>query len=180
MARVQVTGTPAVVVATVFFLIVCGAGALGIWWSQARLALGREAPSFVPVDATVLSTDYTAQGGRRGSARTYRPRVRYEYVVEGQRHESQEYGPSPPGFPTRQGLEEALASAGITPGATIQVFHDPNRPERAVISRDVRPGSLDWMWLVTGAGGLFGAVGAWCLVALATSPSFRRTIRGGR
>lgn len=83
---------------------------------------------FVPVDATVLSSDIREEDGEDGTA--YIPVIRYEYSANNIRHESDRLRYGQP--PTSRRTAKRIVS-DHPPGRPIQAFIDPTDPTRSVL-----------------------------------------------
>lgn len=94
------------------------------------------------LESRVIESTRRTGGLRRGGGSTteWTPRVRYEYEVEGVRHESERVD-----FMTRAGGRSAAEQElrGLEAGAPVTVHYDPADPSRAVL----RPGNGPWDWI---------------------------------
>jgi len=159
-----------------------GGGALACWAVTAILggavvaaiAQQREAQDrFARTEGRILSSGITA---RRGDYITsYRPAIRYTYVVGGRRHESDRYA-----FGLSFDLNREPVAAIVAAhrrGRTVAVYYDPQRPERSVLYVGlVRQHVFQWLLLQPLAGvGVLLAV--WALPRPDGGGRARRAIR---
>ena len=119
---------------SVFFVV--GAVQEGREWRALR--------TFHPVSATVLSTDveYVRSSGTSHTS-TYRPVVRYEYLVAGERHVGNRVTPLHESRSSRWATDLARR---FTPGQSIVAYVSPTDPDDAFL---VRTRSwLPWVFIV--------------------------------
>jgi hypothetical protein len=106
---------------------------------------------WVTVEGKVIGsriTEFTTKGGR-----TYRPMVIYAYSDSGARFMSTRIAFRSLASSRRE--DAAQVAARYPVGSTVQVFHDPQDPEQAVLERGNNP------WLPIIAGGGFSVLAVW-------------------
>jgi hypothetical protein len=111
---------------------------------------------FVPVDATVLSSDIREEDGEDGTA--YIPVIRYEYSANNIRHESDRLRYGQP--PTSRRTAKRIVS-DHPPGKPIQAFIDPTDPTRSVLFPKLKGSDLTLIVFLVP----FNAIGVYLLSA---------------
>jgi len=139
----------------------------------AAIAQQRDAQCrFVRTEGRILSSGITA---RRGDYITsYRPAIRYAYVVAGRRHESDRYA-----FGLSFDMNRAPVAAIVRshrPGQAAAVYYDPRRPDRSVLYVGlVRQHFFEWLLVQPLAG-----IGLWLTAWALAPPGGRARGRGWR
>lgn len=155
--------------------VFCFAGLAMMIYGIVTWFTARDSESWPSVEGTMTVSEvesHTSSGGRNQPSRTtYRPRVAYEYVVDGRTYAGQhfefvEHGDSDSGV-----IERRLR--GFEVGRTVPVFYDPENPARSVLQVGV-PSAL-WLMVAMGFGfAIIGACVPWFLGARQSKP-YRRS-----
>lgn len=97
-----------------------------------ELREARALRTFRPVAATVLSSDveYVRSAGSRTSA--YRPMVRYEYIVAGERHVADRVTPL---HESRSASWASALARRFVPGTKVTAYVNPGDPDDAYLVR---------------------------------------------
>jgi hypothetical protein len=112
--------------------------------------------AFVPVDATVLSSDIREEDGEDGTA--YIPVIRYEYTANNTRYESDRLRYGQP--PTARRTANRIVS-DHPPGKSVQAFIDPADPTRSVLFPKLKGADLSLIVFLVP----FNAIGVFLLSA---------------
>ena len=100
--------------------------------------------TFRPVSATVLSSDIeSVRSTGRSPSTTYRPAVRYEYIVAGERHVADRVTPL---HESRSARWATALARRFVPGATVTAFVNPADPDDAFLVRS--RSWLPWVFIV--------------------------------
>lgn len=113
------------------------------WRAWRNLALGRASLRWTRAEGTILqlgfdeSTHYDADGADEVAFSVH---LTYAYTVRGRRYRSERFTYRP-----TRGLGQRYAYTmlqGLRRGQTVDVYHDPQRPERAVVLPGTDSGNL--------------------------------------
>jgi len=118
-----------------------------------------DARDWSAVQCTILSSRVGKHTGSKGGS-TYSIDIRYEYVVDGKRYESDRYkflGGSSSGYDGKKQIVDSLP-----PGSEVICYVNPQDPSDAVIERgytaDMWFGLIPLVFVVIGGGGIFFTV----------------------
>jgi len=120
--------------AFVGLLFLAALGYFGYAVVNSYRAQARVADTFLPVEATVVSSDVrSSSSGSRNAPRVYAVQIEYRYTVDGQVYRSHRYAYTSQGF---QDYDEAKNVVDRHPaGAGFTAYYDPASPADAVIDR---------------------------------------------
>jgi hypothetical protein len=149
--KFSVRGTPVAFSALMIVALLLGVGALG-YGGYDYLQGSSAVENAVAVETTVVDTEISESGGRRGLI--YRVSVEHTYRYEGTEYTSDQVFPGEisPFFTTRSDAEAAIES--YEPNATATAYVDPGSPGRAFLERETTLAPFRWM----GLGGLVAVV----------------------
>jgi hypothetical protein len=127
-------------------------------WAWRKLALGQASLRWVRVEGTIvgLHFDESAAYDEDGEdSVSFSAHLTYAYTVRGRRYRSECFTYRP-----TRGLGQRRAYAmlqGLRRGQTVDVYHDPQRPERAVVLPGTDSGNLVrlCLWVATACASLW-------------------------
>ncbi|TVQ59318.1 MAG: DUF3592 domain-containing protein [Phycisphaerales bacterium] len=93
-------------------------------------------------EARVIHAEVLSDTARRGGA-SYEPRVRYEYVVNGERHVGTRFSMATPTSRSRETIESMLGE--YPEGSTVLAHYNPDDPSESVLDNTPRTaGAVMW------------------------------------
>jgi len=134
-----------------------------IFWSHQKQS--DAAGTFEPILAKILVSEVSQINQRdettTGPVRTYRPRIRYQYEVDGNTYQSTRFSYLAPAYSGREGAQEIVDRYPV--GSRHTAYYNPAAPSEAVLHRSVT--RIDFLsgyfWVPT----LMVAAGFFCIYA---------------
>ncbi|MFP4313684.1 MAG: DUF3592 domain-containing protein [Alphaproteobacteria bacterium] len=113
---------------------------------------------FVPVQAKVLESDI--KSSTRNNRTSYRPAIRYRYVVDGQGYKRRSYTYFEGSSRNKSEIEEIVAAFPV--GASVTAYIDPDNPKRAILDNSKPDTTMFTIFIV-----VFSSVYLWIVFVLA-------------
>ncbi len=134
-----------------------GAGLLLIGWLQFRKVRASLSWPYTPGRILSAKIDRSTTRGNPDEADTtsYLPVIQYEYLVDNQRYLGNRIAFVAKSYSRQAQAEEAMMVFQV--GASVWVFYDPAKPEKAVLERKASGGTL---WMVLGGAIVLLAIAA--------------------
>lgn len=159
-------------------LAACAVGVILLVMAGRDIGLAIDMAGFVEGEATVTSVEApTSRRVRLWRWEWWRPRVRYEFHVNGEHFNGSRYKLGAPTFASEAEAIGRVKQAGYLAGASVPVYYDPGDPSRSILSREVSFGWGAWtacVVLVGGGGLIWGGVR---VGRLAVSRPYRERVR---
>jgi hypothetical protein len=127
-----------IVFASIFMISFGGVGFWALSKMGQMLLQWQKANSYVPVDANIVDAELKVK--RDSDSTTYRVQARYEYEFQGKRYSSSRVGiaDGSDNFDRYQRDMANRLQRAKQNGATVRAWVDPNRPELALLDREMR------------------------------------------
>ncbi len=151
----------------IVYLICAGFGGMMLFvgitrWRDQRSNLAHAEPVPATIEHSQVfsstSADTNPELLRSTSTTTHRPDVRFRYVVAGRSYVSDWLHPSGIAITFASREEAAHVLAPYPPGAQVQAYVDPSRPDKAFLQREASSGPVVFIVI-----GLLMPVVAWLL-----------------
>lgn len=133
-----------------YLLIVLGV--LSIAASAVQQLRAQRTAGWPTTEARIVQTEIQTESARRDGV-SYKPRVQYEYTVNGTRHVGSKLSHSIPTSRSRDSIQSVLDRHQV--GSTVLAHYNPDQPSESVLDNSRPSRALNWaigfVFIVVGA-----------------------------